>query len=147
MLVIVRTVQREDWQDWLRMRSALWPHSPQDDHHQEMEDYLQSAKDVVFVAERQGGDLCGFLEAGMRRFADGCDTSPVGYIEGWYVDPDARRQGVGAQLVRAAEAWAIEQGCREMGSDALLENDASRYAHRALGYREAEVLVHFCKPL
>ena len=35
--------------------------------------------------------------------ADGCTTHPVGYVEGWYVDPDVRRKGVGKALVAAAE--------------------------------------------
>lgn len=88
-----------------------------------------------------------FLEASIRPYADGCDTRNVGYIEGWYVDADMRRQGLGAELVSAAEAWAIEQGCREMASDCLLDNEISFRAHLALGYQETERLIHFKKRL
>lgn len=56
----------------------------------------------VFFAVRPGGDLGVFLEASQRKYAAGCFSSPVGYIEGWYIDSDLRRQGVGEQLVRAA---------------------------------------------
>lgn len=101
----------------------------------------------VFVAERAAGCLGGFLEAGTRPYADGCDTSPVGYVEGWYVDPDLRRHGVGGLLVRAAEEWARSIGCREMASDTTLDNDTSIAAHEALGYREVERLIHFAKCL
>ena len=45
------------------------------------------AEHSAWVAERA---------AASRPYADGCDTSPVGYLEGWYVDPDLRRTGVGA---------------------------------------------------
>lgn len=77
--------------------------------------------------------------------ADGCTTHPVGYVEGWYVDPAFRRQGVGRPLVQAAEAWAASQGCREMASDAHLENTISVAAHRALGSQDEAPTVRFRK--
>jgi aminoglycoside 6'-N-acetyltransferase I len=67
----------------------------------------------------------------------------VGYIEGWYVAPEARRQGLGRRLVTTAETWARNAGYREMGSDALLGNDLSVRAHAALGYREVCRIVCF----
>ena len=100
-----------------------------------------------FVADRGDGTLGGFVEAGLRKYADGCDTSPVGYIEGWYVDADLREQGIGRALIQAAEAWAIDRGCTEMGSDTWIENVVSYRAHLALGYEEAERLIHFRKRL
>jgi aminoglycoside 6'-N-acetyltransferase I len=100
------------------------------------------------VRSRWGnGQLGGFLEASLRRYADGCSTSPVGYIEGWYVDDDVRRQGVGRQLVKTAEHWALVQGCREMASDCEIDNEVSFRAHLAIGYAEVERLIHFQKPL
>ena len=54
---------------------------------------------------------------------------------------------IGRALVQAAEAWAIAQGCTEMGSDTWLDNEASYRAHLALGYQEAERLIHFNKRL
>jgi aminoglycoside 6'-N-acetyltransferase I len=101
----------------------------------------------VFVAERPDGGLVGFLEGSLRSFADGCETSPVGYIEGWYVDRDFRRHGVGAALVAAAERWATARGCREMGSDCFVDNRVSARAHTALGYEDVERLIHFRKRL
>jgi aminoglycoside 6'-N-acetyltransferase I len=63
------------------------------------------------------------------------------------VDPDMRRKGVGAALVRAAEAWAREKGLREFASDTELANTASQRAHVALGFTEVERLVAFRKVL
>jgi aminoglycoside 6'-N-acetyltransferase I len=144
----VRPVTPADFDEWLRMRSALWPDCPAEHHQREMEEALDNpAALATFVAERPEGGLCGFLEASLRNYADGCDTSPVGYLEGWYVDPDWQRRGVGRALVAAAESWAAGKGCQEMASDCLLDNQASLAAHLALGYAEAERLIHFCKPL
>ena len=102
---------------------------------------------ATFVAVRPDGSLCGFVEVGTRAYAEGCLTSPVGFIEGWYVDADVRRAGIGRALVEAAEAWARAAGYREMGSDALLENIVSHRAHERLGYAEVERLVAFRKEL
>jgi aminoglycoside 6'-N-acetyltransferase I len=71
----------------------------------------------------------------------------VGYIEGWYVDPDLRQTGWGRALVEAAEAWARSCGYAEIASDCLLENEVSLKAHTALGYEEIERLIHFRKSL
>jgi GNAT superfamily N-acetyltransferase len=138
------------------MRSALWPETAAESHADEIAAFLTGNLTgwlaglhavAVFVADRPGGGLCGFLEASVRPLADGCTTQPVGYVEGWYVDPDVRRRGVGRALVAAAESWALSQGCREMASDAHLENGISIDAHRALGFQDEAPAVRFRKRL
>jgi aminoglycoside 6'-N-acetyltransferase I len=139
-------VRQADKSEYLRMREALWPASY---HAAELEHFFASSQRdwATFVAERENGGLCGFIEVAERPWAEGCETSPVGYIEGWYVDPDLQRQGVGRKLVEAAETWAKEQGFTEMGSDALIENETSLKAHTALGYQEIERVIAFAKKL
>lgn len=130
------------------MRRALWPDCPREEHLSEMMDYgREEGALATFVAVREGGGLCGFVETSLRPFAEGCNSQPVGYVEGWYVDPDLRGQGVGGELVRAAEDWARGKGCREMASDCLIDNDASWRAHLALGYVEVERVIQFKKTL
>ena len=146
--MLIRHVSQNDQMEWLRMRSALWSHASADEHRAEMAEQLADEKSfAMFVADRGNGQLCGFLEASLRRYADGCDTSPVGYLEGWFVDDDVRRQGVGGQLVKAAEQWALDQGCQEMASDCDIANDVSFRSHLAIGYAEVERLIHFRKSL
>ncbi|MBN1458738.1 MAG: GNAT family N-acetyltransferase [Armatimonadetes bacterium] len=142
---IVRALEPADEPEWLRLRMALWPSHSSEELQSEMTDTLANPqRDAVFVAERPDGGLCGLAEASLKERAPGCTTSPVGYLEGWYVDPECRRQGIGRRLVEAAEAWARGHGCQEMASDALSENTVSREAHARLGF---EVLVHFRKNL
>src|SRR4051794_1852176 len=85
MTSAVRQVRPDDHAEWLRMRCALWEDCPEGQQVKEMEENLSSDVDQVFVAERPEGGLCGFLEAATRSRANGCDSTPVGYIEGWYV--------------------------------------------------------------
>jgi aminoglycoside 6'-N-acetyltransferase I len=139
----IHRAEASDRTEWMRMRAALWPEYTPEDHRNEMDDYLDEKSGGAFVAERPDGGLAGFVEATIRPYADACDTSPVGYVEGWYVDPDVRLSGVGRRLVRTAERWARGRGCSEMGSDCLVENEGSLRAHLAIGYEERERLIHF----
>jgi aminoglycoside 6'-N-acetyltransferase I len=146
--MLIRHVNQSDQAEWLRLRLVLWPHASAEEHRAEMAEQLADEKlFAVFVAERGDGQLGGLLEASLRRYADGCNTSPVGYLEGWFVDDDVRRQGVGGRLVKAAEQWALDQGCQEMASDCDIDNDVSFKSHLAIGYAEVERLIHFRKPL
>jgi aminoglycoside 6'-N-acetyltransferase I len=108
--IIIRRVKAEDEPEWLRMRLALWPDNTPEELMREMDEVSVDEMTPVFVTERPGGGLGGFLEGGTRLYAEGCSTRPVGYIEGWFVDEDLRCKGVGAQLVRAIEDWARARG-------------------------------------
>ncbi len=144
---IIRPASSSDQTEWLRMRHLLWPEVELEDLRCEMERILEDRMTPVFVMERLDGGLGGFIEAGTRKYADGCSTTPVGYIEGWYVDEDLRGQGVGRMLIHAAEDWARGQGLREMASDTWLDNEVSIAAHMRMGYEEVERLIHFAKTL
>jgi aminoglycoside 6'-N-acetyltransferase I len=143
----VRRYRDDDWSEWLRMSLALFDDYTEDDLTKGMREFRARSDGEVFVVDRGNGSLAGFVEAGSRPYAEGCDTSPVGYVEAWYVDEDVRRQGYGHALLRAAEAWARQRGYREMASDALLDNERSHRAHEAAGYAEVERIVTFRKSL
>lgn len=129
------------------LRHALWPDCADAMHDAELA-AIAAAPDAnaVLVADVDG-ELVGFLEASLRAHVDGCLTSPVGYIEGWYVAPGHRGRGIGAGLVRAAERWARDRSCREMASDVELANEGGQRAHRALGYEETFRVVLFRKSI
>ena len=129
------------------MSVALFPDYTADDLAKGMREFRARSDGEVFVAEREDGSVAGFVEVGSRPYADGCETSPVGYIEAWYVDPDVRRSGYGRGLLKAAENWARSRGYHEMASDALLDNEISHAAHYRAGYEEVDRVVQFRKGL
>jgi aminoglycoside 6'-N-acetyltransferase I len=151
--IVVRAAQRRDFPALGRLREALWPGDGAAEHAEELEAIFHqpgwsSMPYAAFVACSGDGVPIGFAEVGLRSHADGCDPSqPVGFVEGWYVEPEWRRRGVGAALLAAAEEWARAQGCAEMGSDALIDNEISQQAHEALGYAEIDRCVHYRKEL
>ena len=133
---------------WLQLRMALWPADPAE-HLPEMQELCaQAGRYAQFLAYSDVGEPQGLVEVALRSdYVNGTESSPVGFLEGLYVDPAFRRQGIAALLVNTAEQWAKERGCSEMASDALLENTASHAMHAALGFAETERVVYFRKPL
>jgi aminoglycoside 6'-N-acetyltransferase I len=144
----IRPVTENDLNEWFRLRKQLWDQIADEDHRTEMLDILEHYDaQLVLVADTGNGRLAGFLEASIRPYVEDCHTDHVGYLEGWFVDSEYRKQGVGGSLVEAAEYWAFEKGCTEMASDAELGNEVSLAAHLGLGYAETSRLVHLRKEL
>lgn len=147
-LASIRQFLETDDTEWRRLRHTLWPATTDADHETDLREYKRDpATHVIFVAERTDGTLAGFAEVRLRSHVDACVTSPVAFLEGWYVDLAERRQGVGRALLEAAEAWARARNCQEFGSDAELDNLMGRAAHRALGFEEGVPTVNFRKTL
>ena len=146
--MIVREIDPElDMQEWLRMRALLYEDTPEDNLNETQAILDEYEIWGVFVLERPSSKLGGFAEVGIRKYAEGCSTSPVAYLEGWYVDADCRKQGFGALLITAVEQWAKQNGYTELASDALIENTVSLAAHLALGFDEVERQICFIKTL
>jgi aminoglycoside 6'-N-acetyltransferase I len=151
--VIVRPTEERDTDRVASMFHSLWPHTSTEEHSRALLRLMSTNGKrclpwVVLVAEHRKRGLAGFLYAGLRSHADGCDSSrPVAYVEGWYVDPPYRRRRVGAQLLAAAEDWARRQGCTEMASDTWIDNLDSQHAHESLGFAVVDRCVNYRKNL
>jgi aminoglycoside 6'-N-acetyltransferase I len=144
----VRPLAETDISEWFRLRKLLWDELSDAEHKTEMMDiYEHTDSQLVLVAETDGGRLVGFLEASIRPFVEDCRSDQVGYLEGWFVENNYRKNGIGRKLVRTAENWAREKNCAEMASDSEIGNDLSLKAHQNLGYEETSRLVHLRKDL
>ena len=141
----VRLATRDDLVAWCDSRTALWPDADPRELRAEAEAHFAGGGllQAVFVCEDGASRIVGMLELSCRPYADGCVSSPVPYVEGWYVRPDSRRQGIGRALMNAAERWALAHGYSEIASDALIENAVSERAHKTLGFEEVERVIHF----
>jgi len=147
----VRPARDIDRAELARLRHALWPEGSIAEHDGELvsafEGNFSSLPFTILVAQI-GDRVVGFIEVGLRSHADGCDQAhAVGFIEGWYVAASFRNQGIGRALVAAAEDWSRSQGCTEMASDALSDNQTSQRAHEALGFEVVDRCVHYRKGL
>ena len=135
---------------WAELRFALWPWDDVQDHAQEAEElYLNDNPDrTAFVAIGDTGEVIGFAEATLRRdYVEGCDTSPVVFLEGIFIKLEHRRSGVARALSDAVADWGRSKGCTEYASNALLDNVDSHAFHAAIGFDETERVVFFRKEL
>jgi len=129
---------------YCRLRRVMWPMDEMT-CEREVAEILSSPRWRVLVARLGSGVIAGFVEAGFRDFAEGAESTPVGYMEGLYVLGEYRRLGIGKALVRAGEEWLWSQGCSEIASDAQIDNAISIELHKRLGYAEVERQICFLK--
>lgn len=154
-MIDIRHIEPADAREWTSLRLALWPEDGRPSLEAAVARFFAEPQrgagmmpEAVLVAAEAGtGTLVGFAEVSRRAYAEGCDSSPVGFLEGWYVIAERRRQGIGRRLVAATEEWSRAMGCLEFASDALADNVVSAEAHRALGFEEVEVIRCFRKTI
>jgi aminoglycoside 6'-N-acetyltransferase I len=147
MSVRIRPCREADLGAWTALREALWPWL-KDEPDVMAPDMLSRDDMSVFLAVDADDLAIGFAEVALRRdYVNGCETSPVGFLEGIYVDPAHRLGGIARALCDEAERWSVRQGCTEFASDALLDNVESHAMHDALGFEETERVVYFRKVL
>jgi len=136
-----------DLADWARLRATLWPDEPSAELREEAEAMLGEPDAIALIASIDG-QPAGFAEATLRRdYVNGCETSPVAFLEGIFVVPGHRHQQVARALAEQVAAWGRARGCIEFASDALLENVDSHAFHAAIGFEETERVVYFRKAL
>ena len=85
---------------------------------------------AVFVAERQDGALVGRLSIGRDPHPASTHVADVGLM----VALDARRQGVGTALMRAAVDWARETGVHKLELHVFPWNGAAIALYEAFGF-------------
>ena len=128
------------------LAAKLWEH-PIEELAAEFSELLGQGDAALFLA-RQAGEAVGFAQCQLRHdYVEGTSTSPVGYLEGVYVEENHWQRGVAAALLHACEAWAKRQGCTEFASDCELENTDSLRFHQSLGFREVNRIICFTKKL
>jgi aminoglycoside 6'-N-acetyltransferase I len=148
--MLIRKAAAADLDTWSALRAELWPDASADEHRRELAEtsFDDDSRSVCILAVDEAGGIAAFAEASLRSdYVNGCETSPVAFLEGIYVRPRHRRRGVGQMLCVAVEQWARAKGCTELASDALLENADSHCFHGAIGFEETERVVYFRKRL
>jgi aminoglycoside 6'-N-acetyltransferase I len=147
MDAVIRQMGAADRTVWARMRASLWPDETSQQHAVGIGQVLEDGQAWGFIAETPAGVAAGFAELAIRKYANGCDSRPVAFLEGIWVSEEFRRRGIGAHLMRYIEAFLAARGFHELGSDTPLDNAVSQSAHLGWGFSETERIVYFRKLL
>ncbi|MBP3569374.1 MAG: GNAT family N-acetyltransferase [Lachnospiraceae bacterium] len=125
----------------------MWEDNDLEDLANEFVEIIRSPEGVIFLGEIDGKNI-GFSQCQLRHdYVEGTETSPVGYLEGIFIEEKYRKKGYAKQLLAACENWALEQGCTEFASDCELDNTESLKFHLSLGFEEANRVICFTKSL
>ena len=102
---------------------------------------------VVFIAVSDK-KIIGFAQCGLRHdYVEGTESSPVGYLEGIFVEKQYRKKGYATMMLAHCEKWAKSKGCYEFASDCELDNTDSFAFHLNVGFQEANRIICFTKKL
>ena len=146
--ILIARASESDLADWLPLRQSLWGKESEPQRLLETVGELLKRADryCVFIARGGAGNAIGFAEVSLRfDYVNGCVTSPVAFLEGVFVTPQARRSGCARLLVEAVTVWAQERGATELASDVDLANTISQDMHQSLGFKETERVVYYKK--
>ena len=98
---------------------------------------------TVFVAEGDTGMLGWAALCVEEGFVEGRQA----WIEGFVVDERARGQGIGAQLLEAAEAWARKRGCATMRVQSNVLRERAHGFYGRHGFSKIKAQFAFRKAL
>ena len=130
-----------------KMAVKLWPEHTTEELEKEFEGIIGGGKSAVFLLVLEEQPV-GFAQCQLRNdYVEGTGSSPVGYLEGIFIEPDFRRKGHARELLSACEDWARKQGCTEFASDCELDNRDSLAFHLNMGFAEANRIICFTKKL
>ncbi len=96
-----------------------------------------------FIAEDTTAQRLGFVH--VEASTASVTLEPSAYVTVLAVTEAAERQGVGAQLMQAAEAWARQQGFRLICLDVFANNRRARAFYARQGYQDDS--LRLTKPL
>ncbi len=146
MDVLIRELHRSDQDMWLAMYRELFSGHSDAALLAEMDRIFKSGKRSAYVA--LVGDVpVGFAEYALRDYANGCNSQPVPFLEGVWIDAAYRGQGIAKALVSYLEQKARLAGFKEFGSDVDLNNYPSQLMHERLGFEQTEKVIFYRKVL
>lgn len=94
--------------------------------------WLDDPDRTMFVAYDPGpvGVVSGGVAESPALYARG----PNCYVDGLFVAPDRRREGVASRLLDRMEAWGRERGCEHARLAVHVDNDAARAFYETRGF-------------
>ena len=145
MSLTITKATKEDALTVAGLAIQMWEDNVLEELAADLAEIISSHEAAVFLGTIDGQAI-GFAQCQLRHdYVEGTETSPVGYLEGIFIEETYRRKGFAKQLLAACEEWAKKQGCTEFASDCEIGNDASLAFHLKLGFAAATRIICFAK--
>jgi aminoglycoside 6'-N-acetyltransferase I len=130
-----------------KMAIKMWSEHSLDELAKEFEDTIDCEESAIFML-MVDNQAVGFAQCQLRHdYVEGTDTSPVGYLEGIFLEQEFRHRGHAKKLLAQCEEWAKNKGCTEFASDCESDNDESLKFHINMGFTEVNRIICFKKQL
>ncbi len=130
-----------------KLAIKMWEDNTLEGLAEDLSEIIASPESAIFLLY-DGETAIGFAQCQLRHdYVEGTDSSPVGYLEGIFVEETYRNKGYAKMLLKQCENWAKEVGCTEFASDCELDNTGSLAFHLKMGFEEANRVICFTKKL
>lgn len=144
---MIRKAEKSDAKTVAELACKMWTDSTAEALTADFETLVADETASVFLCYEKDTPV-GFAQCQLRKdYVEGTGQSPVGYLEGIFVEENFRKCGYAKKLLSACEQWAKEQGCTEFASDCELGNHQSHTFHLYSGFTEANRIICFVKKL
>jgi len=125
----------------------MWSEHSLDELAKEFEETIDCEESAIFML-MVDNQAVGFAQCQLRHdYVEGTDSSPVGYLEGIFLEQEFRHRGHAKKLLAQCEEWAKNKGCTEFASDCESDNDESLKFHINMGFTEVNRIICFKKQL
>ncbi len=139
--MIIKQASSSDNNTVSELALKLWPHCSLQKLKTKFTLILSSKNSVVFLCIIESKPIA-FAQCQLRNdYVEGTRSSPVGYLEGIFVDKEQRHNGIARELLRHCEQWAKLKGCVEFASDCELDNVDSINFHLKSGFTEVNLII------
>ena len=130
-----------------KMAIKMWSEHSLDELAKEFEETIDCEESAIFML-MVDNQAVGFAQCQLRHdYVEGTDSSPVGYLEGIFLEQEFRHRGHAKKLLAQCEEWAKNKGCTEFASDCESDNDESLKFHINMGFTEVNRIICFKKQL
>ena len=144
---MIKQAGKEDAFELANLAIQMWEDNEIEELAGEFERLVQKEEAACFL-KYEGDAVVGFAQCQLRHdYVEGAETSPVGYLEGIFVEEAYRHKGYAKELLRECEKWAKSKGCTEFASDCELENEESLRFHMAMEFEEVNRVICFKKSI
>ncbi|MCI8554781.1 MAG: GNAT family N-acetyltransferase [Clostridiales bacterium] len=144
---MVQKAGKKDLTILANLAVLLWRNHSPDELIHEFSALLSQGTAQFFLKYEEGMPV-GFAQCQLRwDYVEGTETTPVGYLEGIFIQESCRRQGYARELLAECERWAKANGCKEFASDCEIDNGDSLSFHQSMKFKEANRIICFTKKL